>query len=161
AGVHNQAQSLDASNTHFLTISGTGTFQNIVGTNFNDKLTAAPLSFDPTTQTLTPGTNFNSGFGQDKVFGTLGTTAVMLGSGSQFTESLDTNALNVIGQVASNPTLFSQLRSNVQLTGGNSFAQASVLSNLNLSGGGNQFTGFVDAATASKLASLAHGFDAT
>jgi len=151
-----QMQALDATGSHFLAISGA--FQNIVGTNFNDTLYAADPIFNGLTYA---GTNITEGTGQDKIFGTLATTVMAPGSDSQFTQTLDQADLNILSQVGANATMLGALRSTVQMTGGKSFAQAGVLTNLTLSGGNNQFVGSIDANTESTLASLVQGFNAT
>jgi hypothetical protein len=159
AGIQNQAQSLDSTGTHNLSISGT--FQNIVGTNFNDTLFAAVPAFDPTTMTIGPGTNITEGVGQDKVFGTLATTVMEPGASSQFTQTLGAAALGVLDQVGTSATMLNELRSTVNMTGGNSSAQAGVLTNLTLGGTNNQFVQSIDSGTEAELASLIQRFDNT
>jgi hypothetical protein len=99
-------------NTHILAVSGT--FQNIIGTKFNDTLYAADPTYNSFTQVLGPGSNINSGFGQDKIFGSLATTATTLGSGSQFIQAFDPTTLNLLSQVGTHSAFLSQLRSFVR-----------------------------------------------
>ncbi len=154
-----QTQSLDSTDTHFVSINGT--FQNIVGTKYGDALYAALPVYNTGTLTYGAGTSIASGFGPDRIFGTLATTATAQGAGSQFFQTLSPAAFDILNQVGTNGVLLGTFRSYVQMTGGNSYAQAGVLANLTLSGGGNQFVGGIDASTASLLASLIQGFGAT
>jgi hypothetical protein len=78
-----QLQSLDSTSTHFLGI--TGSFQNLVGTNFNDTL-VAPLPTLPTSVTATTLNSFRStvdgGGGNDTLYGTLMSTVTASGTGT-------------------------------------------------------------------------------
>src|SRR5262249_4042761 len=144
--VQGQFQSLDSSGTHMLSV--TGTFQNIVGTNFNDTLTAALPTFSPGMGTVGMGTTIMSGLGQDTVFGTLGTKAAPDCSGSQYIQVVSPTAvselLSAIGEFGGGPNALGGFASTVLANGGSSSVSVSLLTTASFSGTQNSFTQSLD-----------------
>jgi hypothetical protein len=158
-----QTQSLDATGQHILQV--TGTFQTIVGTNFNDTLTAYLPAFNPVTASLAQGTTIICGPGQDKVYGTLGTTVTGGGAGSTYTQQVSsqaasdlTTAIQVLGASTSALAAFS---SSVQMTSASSQVTGSVLTNVTLSGTSSTYTQVLDPNSVSVLDQAISSFGAT
>jgi hypothetical protein len=144
---HGEQQQLDSSGQDVVAV--TGIFQTIVGTNFNDDLTAALPAFNPTTATLAQGTTILAGTGQSKIHGTLGTTAKSSGNGSSYSQQLSTQAVSdlttAIQQLGASTSGLTSFASSVQMNGGSSLVTASLLTNVTLGGTGNSYTQVLDA----------------
>jgi hypothetical protein len=145
-------QPLDSTGLHMLSVSGQ--FQTVVGSSFNDKITAAPAMFDPTTGTVGAGTTIITGGGQDTIVGSLGTKATILGSGSSYTQALSSTALSTLAQAVqfgASAGVLSGFGSSVSAGGGFATISAGILTNVNLSGNSNQFNQTISSSTASLI----------
>jgi hypothetical protein len=155
-----QTQALDSSGKNLLTV--TGTFQNVIGTPFADTLTAALPTFDPTTGAVGPGTTIMSGLGQDKVFGTLATTAETDGGGSSYTQLVSTTAAaelqTAIAKLGASPTNLAAFSSSVTADGGSTSVAASLLTAVTLAGTQNTYTQSLDPNSAKVLQSAITSF---
>jgi hypothetical protein len=148
-----QTQTLDSSGRNLLTV--TGTFQTVVGTAFADTLTAALPTFNAITGAVGPGTAILSGLGQDRIYGSLGTTAETDGSGSAYTQVLSAGAVSeleaAIARLGASPGNLAAFGSMVIATGGSSAVSTSLLTAVNLAGTQNSYAQAFDPNSAQAL----------
>jgi hypothetical protein len=158
-----ESQQLDTTGQDFLAV--TGIFQTIVGTNFNDTLTAALPAYNPTTGTLGQGTTILAGTGQSQINGTLGTTARSSGNGSAYTQQLSTQAVSdltsAIQMLGASTSALTSFASSVQMNGGSSQVTASLLTNVTLGGTGNAYTQSLNTNSVSVLDQAITSFGGT
>jgi hypothetical protein len=151
-------QSLDGSGTtHLLTVSGLGSFQNLVGSPFNDTLYAAIPTVPATGVNVSTLNNYRTsvdggGGGTDTLYGTVMTTMTATGNSnstmySDISVGVDTTALQtlfgeIISAAGTNPstaqTLFGDLSTVMSTTSsGNTTMFGDVLTTMNGGSGAN------------------------
>src|SRR5262249_7000427 len=136
AGIQGQSQSLDSTGQHSVTVSGA--FQTVDGTNFSDLFTAALPTFNPSTGFIGQGTTIFSGQGQDTIIGTLGTNAQTDGAGSSYTQVLSSTAISdLVAAFGSSATNLGGFVSTVTANGGSTTINASLLTNVTLNANNN------------------------
>jgi hypothetical protein len=158
-----QTQNLDGTGQHILQI--TGLFQTIVGTNFNDTLTAYLPAFNSSTGALAQGTTIICGPGQDKVYGTLGTTVSGGGAGTTYTQVLSSQATSdlttAIQKLGASTSALASFATSVQTNAASSQVTGGVLTNVTLGGAGSTYTQVLDANSVSLLQQAISSFGST
>jgi hypothetical protein len=158
AGIQGQSQPLDS--THSLTVSGA--FQTVDGTNFSDLFTAALPTFNPSTGFIGQGITIFSGLGQDTIIGTLGTNAQTDGAGSSYTQVLSSTAISdLVAAFGSSATNLGGFVSTVTANGGSTTINASLLTNVTLNANNNAFHETVDSNAFQVLQQAISSFGST
>jgi hypothetical protein len=160
AGINDgTAQLLDDSGDHVLAL--TGQFQEVVGTGFDDVLTADEPAFDSGTGFVSEGTTIDAGVGADVVIGTLATKATLGGSFSQYTQSLSSLAIEMLREAlefGASPSVLGAFGASVASAGGFTTVTAGMMTSVDLGGVQNRFSQTIDPETAVLLGELIAGF---